>query len=112
MMRLINKKMFEHYGCKVTLATTGEEAVALYREQLESGHGFDLVLLDLMVKGGMGGLDAARKITELNPEAAMVVISGDGTSEVMQRYAEHNFVAALAKPFSIDAVEDLVRHFL
>jgi signal transduction histidine kinase/DNA-binding response OmpR family regulator len=112
MMRLINKKMFEHFGCKVTLATTGEEAIALYREQLASGHAFDLVLLDLMVKGGMGGLDAARRITELNPEAAMVAISGDGTSEVMQRYAEYNFVAALAKPFSIDVVEDLVRHFL
>lgn len=112
MMRLINKKMFEHYGCTVTLATTGEEAIALYREKLESGKGFDLALLDLRVDGGMGGLEAARRILLLNPDAALIAISGDGGSEVMQRHAEYNFVAALAKPFSIEAIEDIVNRFL
>jgi signal transduction histidine kinase/DNA-binding LytR/AlgR family response regulator len=112
MMRLINKKMFEHYGCEVTLAVNGEEAVALYQEKLESGNGFDLVLLDLWVNDGMGGLEAARMITALDPEATMVAISGDGGSEPMLRYAEYDFVAALAKPFSIDLVEDLVKRFL
>ena len=112
MMRLINKKMFEYYGCTVTTAINGEEAVALYREKLESGDGFDLVLLDLWVNDGMGGLEAARRIIALNPEAAMVAISGDGSCEAMQRYAEYNFVAALAKPFPIDAIEDIVNRFL
>ncbi len=112
MMRLINKKMFEHYGCEVTVAIDGEEAVALYREKLESGNCFDLVLLDLWVNDGMGGLEAARQIKALDPEATMVAISGDGGSEPMLRYAEYDFVAALAKPFSIDLVEDIVNRFL
>lgn len=112
MMRLINRKMFEHYGCIVTLASTGEEAVELYRSQLADGKPFDLTLLDLRVHTGMGGLDASRKIVELHPEAAMIAVSGDNGSEVIQRYAEYNFVAALAKPFSIDAVEDIVSRFL
>ena len=112
MMRVINKKMFEHYGCAVTVAVNGEEAVALYREKLDSGKGFDLVLLDLWVNDGMGGLEAARQITALDPEATMVAISGDGSCEAMLRYAEYDFVAALAKPFSIDLVEDVVNRFL
>ena len=112
MMRLINKKMFEYYGCMVTLASTGEEAVDLYRKKLATGKGFDLTLLDLRVDGGMGGLEAAGQITALDPEVAMVAISGDSGNEVMRYYAEHNFAAALAKPFSIDAVEDLVTRFL
>jgi len=112
MMRLINRKMFEHYGCIVSLASTGEEAVELYRSQLADGKPFDLTLLDLRVHTGMGGLDASRKIVELHPEAAMIAVSGDNGSEVIQRYAEYNFVAALAKPFSIDAVEDIVSRFL
>ena len=37
MMRLINKKMFEYYGCTVTLATNGDEAIELYRKQLANG---------------------------------------------------------------------------
>jgi signal transduction histidine kinase/response regulator of citrate/malate metabolism len=112
MMRLINRKMFEHYGCIVSLASTGEEAVELYRSQLADGKPFDLTLLDLRVHTGMGGLDASRHIAELHPDAAMIAVSGDNGSEVIQRYAEYNFVAALAKPFSIDAVEDIVSRFL
>jgi two-component system, cell cycle sensor histidine kinase and response regulator CckA len=112
MMRLINKKMFEHFGCTVSLATTGEEAVELYREQQAVGKKYDLVLLDLLVNGGMGGMEAAKRIAALDPEAVMVAISGDSGNEVMCSYAEHHFVAALAKPFSIDAVEDLVNRFL
>lgn len=111
-MRLINKKMFEHFGCAVTLASSGEEAIDLYRRRLAEGGRFDLALLDLRVDRGMGGLEAARAIMALDPEAALVAISGDGTSEVMLRYGEHHFVAALAKPFSIDAVEELVDRFL
>jgi two-component system, cell cycle sensor histidine kinase and response regulator CckA len=112
MMRLINKKMFEYFGCMVTLACDGEEAVDLYRKKLATGKGFDLTLLDLRVDGGMGGLEAAGRITALDPEVAMVAISGDIGNEVMRYYAEYNFAAALAKPFSIDAVEDLVTRFL
>lgn len=112
MMRLINRKMFEHYGCKVSVASSGDEAVALFRQQLAAGSPFDLTLLDLRVHNGMGGLETARQIVALCPEAALVAVSGDSGSEVMQRYSEHHFVAALAKPFSIDAVEDLINRLL
>ncbi|MBP7517976.1 MAG: response regulator, partial [Desulfobulbus sp.] len=44
LMRLINRKMFEHYGCEVSLAETGEEAVARCREQVRAGAPFALVL--------------------------------------------------------------------
>jgi len=112
MMRLINKKMFEHFGCAVTLAVTGEEAIDLYRQHLADGKRFDLSLLDLRVIRGMGGLEAARAIVALDPEAALVAVSGDSGNEVMLQYGDHHFVAALAKPFSIDAVEEMVDRFL
>jgi signal transduction histidine kinase/FixJ family two-component response regulator len=112
MMRLINRKMFEHFGCTVTLATTGEEAIDLYRQRLAAGKRFDLVLLDLRVNGAMGGLEAARTIVTLDPEAILVAISGDAGNEVMLQYGDHHFAAALAKPFSIDAVEEMVDRFL
>lgn len=112
MMRHINKKMFEHCGCTVTLTTTGEEAVTLYQKQLESGNGFDLVVLDLQVNRGMGGLEAARRIIALNPAATLVAISGDSGSDPMQRCGQYNFAAALAKPFSVAAVEDVVSRLL
>ena len=112
MMRLINKKMFEHFGCRVSLAANGEEALALYRDKIAAGNRFDLVLLDLRIRRGMGGLEVARNIEEIDPNAVMIAVSGDVDHEVIQNYTAYPFAAALTKPFSIDAVEDIVRRFL
>ncbi|MDD2462416.1 MAG: response regulator [Desulfobulbus sp.] len=112
MMRLISRKMFEHYGCRVTVATSGEEAINFFQQQLDLGKPFALSLLDLRVHGGMGGLEAARRIREMAPEAKLIAVSGDPGSEEMQQFGDYHFVAALGKPFSIDAVEALVRRFL
>lgn len=112
MMRLITKKMFEHFGCVVTVVVSGEEAVDLYRQRFAEGKRFDLTLLDLRVDNGMGGLEAAREIVTVDPEAAMVAISGDSSNEVMLYYGDHHFAYALAKPFSIDAVEEMIDRFL
>ena len=111
MMRLINRKMFEHYGCMVTVAASGEEAVSLFQQQLDSGHPFDLCLLDLRVHGGMGGLETAQHIAAMAPEAKMIAVSGDPGAEEMQHFRDYHFAAALAKPFSIESVEDIVRRF-
>jgi len=111
MMRLINRKMFEHYGCMVSVATSGEEAISLFQQQMVAGQPFDLCLFDLKVHDGMGGLEAARHIVEMAPEAKLIAVSGDPGSEEMRHFREHHFVAALAKPFSIDAVEEIVRCF-
>ncbi len=112
MMRLINRKMFEHYGCMVSVASNGEEAVALFERQYQAGQPFDLCLLDLRVHGGMGGIEAARLIRQTAPDSPLVAVSGDAGSREMLRYQEYQFTAALAKPFSIDAVEEIVRRFL
>ncbi len=112
MMRVINKKMFEYCSCEVALATNGEEAVALYGQGLLQNNIFDLVLLDLRIENGMGGLEASRQILEIDPTANLIAMSGDVGDDVMQHYARHNFIAALAKPFSIDVVKDVVQRFI
>ncbi|MDX9835064.1 MAG: response regulator [Desulfobulbus sp.] len=107
LMRLINRKMFEHYDCEVSLAETGEQAVARCREQAQAGAPFALVLLDLWV----GGIEAARRIRDIDPQVVLVALSDDSTNKVMMDPAAHGFDAALTKPFSMAAVEDLVRRF-
>ena len=112
MMRIINQKMFQHYNCNVSLASNGEEAVALFHKGEKEEAGFDLTLLDLRVDEGMGGVEASEKILECNPGAKIILISGDAGNEVILNYKEYGFVAALTKPFSIDTVEYVVQQFL
>ncbi|WP_028583225.1 ATP-binding response regulator [Desulfogranum mediterraneum] len=112
MMRIINKKMFEHCGCEISLVERGEEAVASYLEAKERCQGYALVLLDLNVDGGMGGLEASRQILEHHGDANLIAVSGDGGNEVILHYEQYGFIAALTKPFSIDTVEAVVQRFL
>jgi CheY-like chemotaxis protein len=111
LMRLIIKRMFEHFGCEVVLTDSGEEAIRLCQQSGQTGQPFDLALLDLWIDGGTGGLEVIRPIRELQPGLVAVAISGDGGHEVMLRANEHHFTTALAKPFSIEAVEDLILRF-
>lgn len=112
-MRLTSKEMFEHFGCIVTLASRGEEAVDLYRQRLADGGRFDLALLDMPDDGDLaGGLATARAITAMDPGAALVAVSASGASEVVREYDAYHFAAALVKPFSIDSVAELVHRFL
>ena len=112
MMRMINKKMFEHFKCNVKLAEDGETAVRLFQQAVDEGKRFDLVLLDLRVKKGMNGVDAGREIMIIDPQARLIAVSGDAGSDVMLNYQEHNFIDAQAKPFSVDVVQDLIHRFL
>ena len=46
--------MLRALGHEVELAENGEEAIAKYREALSSGGRFDIVILDLTVRGRHG----------------------------------------------------------
>jgi NarL family two-component system response regulator LiaR len=47
-----------------------ESAIALAAEQLP-----DVVLMDIMFKGGMNGIDATRKIKEVSPATKVVIMT-------------------------------------
>ncbi len=112
MMRMISGKMFETFGCEVEVAENGEEVLELFRRAEDDGRGFGLVLLDLRIDNGMNGTEAASELKELAPGIPLVAISGDFADEVMVNYTDYNFSAAVAKPFSLDVVEDLIRRYL
>ncbi len=54
-IRDIAGKMIGVFGHEVELAEHGEAAIEKYRAAMESGNTFDIVILDLTIRGGMGG---------------------------------------------------------
>jgi DNA-binding NtrC family response regulator len=60
-------------GLKVTAVTRGEDAVA----KIE-GEAFDLIVLDLSMPG-IGGLEALKRIKARQPDAEIIILSGQGT---------------------------------
>ncbi len=93
--------MLTRLGYDVVLAAHGQEAVALYNQNLKSDYPVDVAILDLKVNGGMGAPESAKLILELDPAAKLVVASGSAHDPEMVSPAEHGFVTALAKPFMV-----------
>ena len=91
-------------GYTVELAKEGKSAVELYQQAKASGQPFDGVLLDLTVRGGMGGLAAMQLLRAFDPQVRAVVMSGYAEEDVLRDYARHGFISALAKPFDLESL--------
>ena len=104
--------MLKALGHEAEFAENGEEAIAKYREALSSDRRFDIVVLDLTVRGGMGGEEVIRELLLLDPEVKAVVSSGYSDSATIAEYKSRGFSACLAKPYEVDALEDILNELL
>ncbi|MCA9753225.1 MAG: response regulator, partial [Gemmatimonadetes bacterium] len=90
------------WGFEVDVVADGRDAVQRYVEHRGNGSTYDLLIMDLTIRGGMGGAQAMAEIRTHDPDARAVVVSGYSDDPTMARYREAGFVAALAKPFEFD----------
>lgn len=84
-------------------AGNGEEAVALYRELRP-----DLVTMDLVMPV-MGGLEALRRIRELDPTAQVVVVTALDQKQALMDSIREGAIDFIVKPFERERVLNLLR---
>jgi len=105
-------RMLRLLGNDVVLAENGEEAVRLYRNAMRSRHPIDMVILDLTVRGGMGGKKTIGKLLEIDPEVKAIVSSGYSVDPVLANFREYGFSGMVSKPYKIDELKDAIRSIL
>ena len=71
-----------------------------YKEQKDSSEPFDAVILDLTIKGGMGGEQTMRELLKIDPDVKAIVSSGYFNDPVMADFEKYGFMSALAKPYA------------
>ncbi len=86
-------------GYEAFQAASALEGVDLYREKLNAGQRFDLVILDLTLPGGMGGKEALKKLIEIDPTVNAIVSSGYAMDATMSRYQDFGFRGVISKPY-------------
>jgi signal transduction histidine kinase/ActR/RegA family two-component response regulator len=106
------KAVLSQLGYVVQTAGDGAEAVALYQAAKAAGAGFDAVLLDLTVIGGMGGMEAAARLKQLDPSAKLIVSSGYSDAPVMSNFGDYGFDAVILKPWTVKEIGDVLRRVL
>ena len=99
-------------GYRVEQASDGAQAVTEFEKARSSGDPFDAVILDLTVRGGMGGLDALERLKSVDPHVRAVAASGYSDSPVISEFERYGFVGALAKPFHFTMLVNLLRKVL
>lgn len=86
-------------GYEITESAEGSETLRLYQESLQAGHAFDLVILDLSIPNGMGGVRTMERLRQMDPEVLAIVSSGYSDDPVMAKPAAYGFAAVLPKPY-------------
>jgi PAS domain S-box-containing protein len=95
-------------GYSVSTAETALAGVELYRQKLQAGERFDLVILDLTLPGGMSGKEALKHLIEIDPGVNAIVSSGYATDATMSRYQDFGFRGVIAKPYEATELGQIV----
>lgn len=91
-------------GLEPTSASSGEEAVELYRKALTEDRPYAAVVMDLALPGGISGLEATLAIKQLDRGAKVIVSSSYLEQNARNAALEHGFSGILPKPYTADCL--------
>ena len=98
----VARLMLQKMGCKVTLATNGEEAISIYKEKPSF---FDLIIMDIQMPV-MDGITATKKLREMYPNdlAPVCGLSAQIVKNLHKSPEELGFDLYLNKPLTLDSL--------
>jgi len=100
-IRLVAKEMLRELGHEADFADKGEDAIEAYQKARDAGRPYDVVILDLTIRGGMGGEEAVRHLREIDPGVKAVVSSGYSDDGALSSHRDQGFQVFLKKPYNI-----------
>ncbi len=91
--------MLRSGGYETVAVASGEEALASYTDAASSGKPFAAVLLDLTIRGGMGGVETATELLKMDPNAAVVISSGYSNDATSSKLNALGCITLIPKPY-------------
>ncbi len=76
----------------------GREAVEKYKKAMKSKDPFDVVILDLTNKYGMGGKEAIKMLRKIDRDVKSIIITGYSDDPVVHNFRAYGFSGFLIKP--------------
>jgi PAS domain S-box-containing protein len=105
--RLIAMQLLGKLNYQVTAVGSGEEAVEFLRT-----HTVDLLVLDMIMDPGIGGLETYRKVLEIRPGQKAIIVSGFSESERVHAVQALGAGAYVKKPYILQTIGLAVKHAL
>jgi signal transduction histidine kinase/sensor domain CHASE-containing protein/ActR/RegA family two-component response regulator len=108
----VGSELLRMHGYMVDCAYNGEEALALYKKAWDSNEPYEVVIMDLTIRGGMGGREMITKLLDINPNARTIVSSGYSNDPVMANFRDYGFLGMVPKPYGIRDMLDEVHRVM
>ena len=109
LLRAVLHDILEMSGFRVLQASTGEEAIEIYKERQDE---ISVIILDVVMPG-MGGAKALDELIKIDPQLRCVISSGFGGEAIGDKHQSRN-LRFVPKPFStasvVSAVQDLLQN--
>lgn len=106
------RKLLNKVGYEVEVVKNGTEAIEAYQKAKDSVRPFDAVMIDLTIKGGMGGKETIKKLLEIDPEVKALVSSGYFNDPIMADFKEYGFKGVITKPYEIEELNKLLHKII
>ena len=107
-VRMAVRALLRQMGHAVELVVDGEGAIAAYQNAKDQGCPFDVVLLDLTIRGGMGGQEAMEALLQFDPTVKAIVMSGYAHDPLVLEPKRYGFKGVLPKPFESRHLQELL----
>jgi CheY-like chemotaxis protein len=99
-------------GYEAELAMDGSQALEMYERAQSLGAPFDAVIIDLTVRGGMGGEETFQKLLEMDPETKGILFSGHAEDVISDCFQNLGFRGVIKKPYEIKDFRDVLNRVL
>jgi signal transduction histidine kinase/ActR/RegA family two-component response regulator len=98
--------LLTHLGYEAAHAPHGEAALTLFQKAMKSERPFAIVILDLTIKGGMGGRETLQALRRIDPRVRAYVSSGYDSDPVITDYQSFGFSGVIPKPYTLAELEE------
>jgi PAS domain S-box-containing protein len=77
----------------------GQDALKVYKDEIDKKDPFTASILDLTIPGGIGGREVVAEMRKMDPDAIVIAASGYSDDPVMADPQSCGFSASITKPF-------------
>ena len=95
-------------GYEADTAMDGTQVIEMYKEAHVRNTPYDLVILDLTVPGGMGGLKTMEELLNVDPQVKAIVSSGYSNDPIMANYGVYGFCGVAPKPCTMKQLAEVL----
>ena len=109
MIRDLLSTMLKRIGYEVDSVPDGAEAIEMYQNAQAEGRPYTVVILDITIPGGMGGLEALESLRAIDPQAKVLISSGYANNPVMANFQQYGLNGVIAKPYTMQKLHEVLQ---